>query len=43
MNICDYLGCNVMIDDRIDILDDIKQNNPNITTILFGDCDNWDN
>jgi hypothetical protein len=35
--ICDYIGCQIMIDDRIEILDDIKENNPGIITILFGE------
>jgi hypothetical protein len=34
--ICDYLGCDIMIDDREEILDDVKLNNPKIITILFG-------
>lgn len=34
--VCQYLGCHFMIDDRIDILDNIKKYNNNIITILFG-------
>lgn len=34
-NICSYLGCHFMIDDNLDILDDIKKNNPLIVTIWF--------
>lgn len=37
--ICNYLGCHFMIDDRIDILDNIKKYNNNIITILFGKSD----
>jgi len=32
--ICNYIGCHIMIDDRQNILDNIKLNNKNITTIL---------
>ena len=34
--ICKYLGCDFMIDDREFILEDVKTENPNLTTILFG-------
>ncbi len=34
--VCKYLGCDIMIDDREGILNDIMQANPKITTILFG-------
>lgn len=47
--LCKYLGCHVMIDDRKDILDNIIKNNSQITTILFNNYksyyhiskDNW--
>ncbi len=35
--ICDYVGCHFMIDDRQEILDYIKKTNKNIITILFGE------
>lgn len=35
-DVCKYLGCHFMIDDRIGILDNVKAVNPNIITILFG-------
>lgn len=35
LNICDYLGCHFMIDDRIEILDHIKESNKEIVTIWF--------
>jgi len=34
--ICNYLGCDFMIDDREFILDDVKTLNPGAVTILFG-------
>ena len=37
-DICDYLGCHFMIDDRQEILDHIKRTNKKIITILFGEC-----
>jgi hypothetical protein len=36
--VCDYLGCHFMIDDRQEILDHIKQHNKQIITIQFGEC-----
>lgn len=35
--ICKHFGCDVMIDDRAGILDDVKAMNPTIVTILFGE------
>lgn len=35
--LCKYIGCHFMIDDNERILDNIKNNNPSIVTILFGD------
>lgn len=34
--LCLHKGAHIMIDDRVDILDNIKDNNPTIKTILFG-------
>jgi hypothetical protein len=34
--VCKYLGCDFMIDDREFILEDVKTENPNLTTVLFG-------
>jgi hypothetical protein len=34
--LCKYLGCGVMVDDRIEILNNVKRLNPLITTVLFG-------
>jgi hypothetical protein len=47
--LCKYLGCHIMIDDRKDILDNIIKTNSYITTILFNNykcyyhksIDNW--
>lgn len=36
-NICEYIGCHFMIDDRQEILDNIKRTNKKIITILFGE------
>lgn len=38
-DICLMLGCNFMIDDRSEILDDVKDGCPGIVTILFGESD----
>ncbi len=35
-DICEHIGCNFMIDDREEILDNVIANNKKITTILFG-------
>jgi hypothetical protein len=35
-HICNYLGADFMIDDREEILNDVNEANPKITTILFG-------
>ncbi len=34
-SIINYLGCDIMIDDRENILDHIKSENPGVVTILF--------
>lgn len=34
-DVTNFLECNVMIDDKESILDDIKRSNPNIVTILY--------
>jgi len=34
--LCKYLGCHIMVDDRAEILDNVLQLNPQITTVLFG-------
>lgn len=33
--ICKYIGCHILIDDRIDILNDVKKFIPDIVTIWF--------
>ena len=34
-DVLNYIGCNVMIDDKESILDEIKCSNPNIVTVLY--------
>lgn len=34
--ICNYIGCNFMIDDKFEIFDHLKIKNDSIITILFG-------
>lgn len=34
--LCKYLGCHMMVDDRAEILNDVRQKNRNITTVIFG-------
>jgi hypothetical protein len=34
---CKYLGCHIMVDDRVGILNDVKRMNPRIMTVLFGE------
>ncbi len=35
-DLCKYLGCHIMVDDRREILDNVRRMNPRITTVLFG-------
>ena len=35
-DLCKYLGCHIMVDDRREILDNVRRMNPKITTVLFG-------
>lgn len=35
-SLCKYLGCHIMVDDRREILDNIRRMNPRIMTVLFG-------
>jgi hypothetical protein len=39
-DVCKRLGCNFMIDDREDVLDEVKKSNTEIITILFGKSQN---
>ncbi len=34
--LCEYLGCDIMIDDRLPVLDNVKARIPGIHTIWFG-------
>lgn len=35
-SICKFIGCHFMVDDRKDVLDNIRRYNDNVVTILFG-------
>ena len=34
--LCKYLGCHIMVDDRVEILNNVRRLNPHIITVLFG-------
>lgn len=38
-----YLGCDIMIDDTIDVLDNISKHNDTIYTVLFSQISGWNN